>query len=169
LIFEILTTTYFHEIETTFKDGNGLGIHLLEEKKSILGNHKTIKVVVLYYIRQRMINFKEATAALHKYFETTNENSRIKIDAKWIVIGSGAGIYLFDELKKTRKSKDTVSHFCTIDTDNGKTFFDPGTDKNDRLSILFEDLFVRANTYSKEEFAIKFINILEKLIPFING
>jgi len=169
LIFEVLTNTYFEEIEATLKDGNGLAVHMLEEKKSILGNYKTLKIVVLYYLRQRIVNFENATTELYKFYEKVNENYRIKIDAKWVVIGSGAGIYLFDELKSNRKSKGSKNHICTIDTDNGKTFFDPGTEKNDRISILFEDLFIRANSYSKEEFAIKFINLLEKLIPYING
>jgi hypothetical protein len=168
LIFEILTNTYFEDTEISLKDGNQLAVHPLEEKKSILGHHEIFKIVVLYYLRQRIVNFEDATTELFKYYERNNENYGVKIDAKWIVIGSGAGIYLFDELKSNKKSKGIKNHICTIDTDNGKTFFNPGSEKNDHLSILVEDLFIRANSLSKEEFAIMFINILDKLIPLIN-
>lgn len=168
MILEALTNTYFEIIAANLSDGSRLAIHLLDETKGLLRNHKKLRIVVLYYLRQRVVNFDKAASEVYAHYERVNADYRIKIDAKWLIIGSGAGIYLFDELRKIRKSKGITHHICTIDTDNGKTFFDPGTAKNDKLSMLFEELFLRANSYSKDEFALKFIDILEKLIPILD-
>jgi len=166
LFFEALTDTYFEPVGSELIDGGRLAVHILDEHKSILGRTR-LKLLVLYYLRQRQINFDNAQAQLYAYFQHLDRHECPRIDSKWIVMGSAAGIYLFDELKNHSKLKGISSHICTIDSDDGKTFFAPGMDINYRISSLFEDLFLRANTLSKQEFAMQFIRLLDQLIPCI--
>jgi hypothetical protein len=139
-------------------DGNCFAAKIKKKSSSLFRIHR---IDILYYLNVINVNIENVIEIINE-IDSLNESS---VKANWILVGSGAGIYLFEELalKKYRKIDKWNNDFCTIDTDTGKTFYNLKSENNLSISKEMEYLIRNSNAYSKDALAMELSNIRQKI------
>jgi hypothetical protein len=165
LLFDVLRTALLTDHAEDLDDGNQLALRVVDATRAAFGGTVSFKILVVLHLNNRTVDFSGTADAALAHVAAMAGGKAFRVTANWLVIGQGAGIYLFEELdrKDNNAYRGMRNTLCTMDTDNGKTFFELGTPANDRISWLFEDLFAQAGNMGREAFIKGFREAFDKL------
>ena len=168
-MYERSKQSYFSDTSIALGDGSEASIRILESKKHRFAKGTTYKIAVLLLLKRREINFMNAADAVIAYVHKRSEGSPVAIEAYWIIVGNRAGIYLFDALaiEENLRYRGMLNTICTIDAEDGKTFFKPGTIENEALSRRIEALVANEDRELLEMVAREFVKTLEVLMAML--
>jgi hypothetical protein len=168
-MYESVKRAYFPDASIALDDGSEASIRILESKKHKFARGATYKIAVLLLLKRREINFMNAADAVIAYVQKQSEGSPVAIEAYWIIVGNRAGIYLFDALaiEENLRYRGMLNTICTIDAEDGKTFFKPGTIQNEAVSRRIEELIADEDMEPMETVAREFVKALEVLMAML--
>lgn len=170
MLVEMLKGIYFDSDPVALDDGSEIVVKIREEKPLPLRRERLYKVALLYLLDRREVNVQAAADLVIARLRSEAEGESIRIEADWLVLGHGAGIYLLDALatKENKRYRGMINDFAVIDLDDYGVCITPGKMENKILSGRMA--FLRAN-YKPElqrEFEAEVLRLLGVMLTLLD-
>jgi hypothetical protein len=163
MLAETLKNIYFDSAPVALEGGSEVVVKIREEKPLPLRRERLYRIVLLYLLGGREVNVHAAADCAIERVRSTARGDDVRIEADWLVLGHGAGIYLLDAIatSENRRYRGMVNDFAVIDLDDYGVCVAPGKIENKVLSERMAFLRVNFRPELRREFETELLRLLD--------
>lgn len=170
MLSETLKTIYFGSVPVALGGGNEVVVKIREERPLPLRRERLYKVALLYSLDGREVNVQAAADRVISLLRSEAKGDDVRVEADWLVIGHGAGIYLLEALatKENKRYRGMVNDFAVIDLDDYGVCVAPGSIENKVLSERMAFLRSSYRPEFKQDFEREILLLLDVLLALLD-
>jgi hypothetical protein len=152
MLAELLKKVYFDSDPIELEGGSEVVLKVREARRLPLFRERRCKVALLYLLDGREVNVQAAADRAIASLLAEAGGDRIRVEADWLLLGHGAGIYLHEAIatRENKSYRGMLSDFALLDLDDYGVCIAPGKLEN---KVLSERMAFLRSSYRPEKSA----------------